>query len=68
MLLDEGADDGQAEAGPVVGAAVRRVRLPERLEDPLVRTRGDAAALILDPDEHLVTPALAGDEARRAGR
>ena len=54
MLGDDGAADGEAEAGAAHGAGVGRVDLVEAFEDAFELVFGDAAALVADLEFGLV--------------
>ena len=48
VQLDQALDEGEAEAGAAVGAAVRLEDLPELLEDDALVGGGDADAAVGD--------------------
>ena len=62
VLGDDGAADGEAEAGAAHGAGVGGVDLVEALEDGFEFVFGDAAALVADLDLGLVGVDAAGAE------
>lgn len=62
VLVDDGAADGEAEAGAAHGAGVGGVDLVEALEDAFELVGGDAAALVADLDLGLVGVGAAGAE------
>jgi hypothetical protein len=67
VLGDDGAADGEAEAGAAHGAGVGGVDLLEALEDLLELVGGDAAAVVLDFDEGFLVGDVLGDQLDLAG-
>src|SRR6266567_7059589 len=68
MLIDDAATDGKPETGSTHGARVRRVALPEAIEDVLELVCGNTAALVADLDQRFAVVQITRGEVNLAAR